>query len=170
MTYAVDETQLVPALEHVRQEMAGVPLAGIVVVSDGADNSAQPLSESLLSLRNAAIPVFTVGVGPEHFARDVQLGRVQAPGHVLIGSTLVVDVPITQRGYAHMKVPLTVEDGGRIVAQQDVELPADGATTPVRISFAATEEGDHTYKFRIAPLTGELVTENNTQQAFVTVD
>ncbi len=170
MTYAGDETQLGHALDHVRQEMAGVPLAGIVVVTDGADNSSAPLSESLLSLRNSSVPVFTVGVGPNHFTRDVQIGRVQAPRRVLKGSTLVVDVPITQRGYAGHKVPLTVEDGGRIVSEQEIELPADGATTPVRVHFTATEDGDRTYKFRIASLPGELVTQNNSQDAFVTVE
>src|SRR5690606_19543024 len=51
------------ALDRARADLSSVPLAGIVMVSDGADNSPDALSESLLALRASSIPVFTVGVG-----------------------------------------------------------------------------------------------------------
>ena len=57
------------------------------MVTDGADTSDAALDESLASLKARSIPVFTVGVGQERFARDIQITRVETPrvdaqGHV----------------------------------------------------------------------------------------
>ena len=93
------------------------------MVTDGADTSDASLDESLASLKARSIPVFTVGVGQERFAKDIQVTRVETPRAVLKGTSLVVDVVITQTGYAGATVPLNVEDEGRIVSSQKVTLP-----------------------------------------------
>jgi uncharacterized membrane protein len=58
-------TRLGQALDRARDELAGLPLAGLVMVSDGADTSDAAIDESLASLKARSIPVFTVGVGQE---------------------------------------------------------------------------------------------------------
>ena len=62
------------------------------------------------------MPVFAVGVGKERLTRDVQVTRVETPRRALKGASLVLDVVVTQTGYAGTKVPLIVEDDGRIVS------------------------------------------------------
>ena len=93
------------------------------MVTDGADTSDASLDEPLASLKARSIPVFTVGVGQEHFAHDIQITRVETPRSALKGTSLVVDVVLSQTGYAGQTVPLNVEDEGRIVSTQDVTLP-----------------------------------------------
>ncbi|HYC76197.1 MAG TPA: vWA domain-containing protein, partial [Planctomycetota bacterium] len=92
LTYAGGRTDLGGALERVRQELAGLPLSGVVLVSDGADNGREAIGGSLLGLRAAGVPVFTVGLGSESVERDIQVDRVDAPRTATRGSTLVVDV------------------------------------------------------------------------------
>ena len=65
LKYAGTATRLGPALERARDELAGLPLAGLVMVTDGADTSDASLDESLAGLKARSIPVFTVGVGQE---------------------------------------------------------------------------------------------------------
>src|SRR5262249_55948204 len=65
LTFSGGKTRIGPALDQVRSDMAGNPLAGLVVVSDGADQSEAELNNALLSLRTAGVPVYTVGVGRE---------------------------------------------------------------------------------------------------------
>ncbi len=72
------------------------------------------------------MPVFPVGVGKERMTRDVQVTRVETPRRALKGTSLVLDLVVTQTGYAGVKVPLIVEDEGRIVSTQDITLPGDG--------------------------------------------
>ena len=123
LTFAGAQTRLGAALDGARQELAGLPLAGMVLVSDGADTTDASLSEALLGLKAAAVPVFTVGVGRDRLARDVQIDRVSTPRTALQGTSLVIDAVVTQTGYAGETVSLDVEDEGRIVGSQEVKLP-----------------------------------------------
>ncbi len=169
LAFAGTRTDLAAAMDEAREELAGVPLAGLVVVSDGADNARAPLSQSLLTLRAARVPVFTVGVGRPAPDRDIELSRVEVPRTVLEGTSLVVDVVVSQAGYGGRRVPLYVEDGGRLVAQQEITLPRDGEPTPVRVRFTAERAGARRLRFRIPAQPGEAVAENNEQDALVRV-
>ena len=169
LTYLGAQTHLGDALDRARQELSSVPLSGLVLVSDGADNSHTPLTDQLLSLRARGVPVFTVGVGRERFTKDIEISRVETPHSVLRGASVVVDLLVSQNGYGGQKVPLVVEDAGRIVSTDTITLPPDGETSPVRVSVTATEKGPRVFKFRIAPQAGEMVVQNNEQEALVIV-
>ena len=128
------------------EELAGAPVAGMVLISDGADNTssmpgATPMLEQLLALRARQIPVYAIGVGSERFARDIELSRVEVPGTVLREASILVEVVVAQRGYAGTKVPVVVEDSGRIIGSREVALPKDGEATVVRIRVPASEKG-----------------------------
>ena len=170
LTYGGDETDLGGALDRVRQELASVPLAGLVLVTDGADNTYEPLEDPLLALRARSVPVYTVGLGRESFPKDIEVSRVETPRSVLKGASLVVDVSVSQTGYTGSTVTLVVEDGGRIINTQEVELPREGEVATVRIPFTVTEAGPRVFEFRIAPQEGELVPENNEQVALIVVE
>ena len=170
LSFSGTKTHLGQALERAHEELAGVPLSGLVVVTDGADNSQATLTESLLPLQAAGVPVFTVGLGREEFTQDIQLSRVETPRSVLKGTALVVDVVVVQAGYRGSTVSLNVEDEGRIVSTQEVVLPADGEPTTVRLRFTASEPGPRVFSFRIPPQPGEMVTQNNTRQALIVVE
>src|SRR4051812_7297950 len=163
-------TRLAPALDRARDELAGLPLAGLVMVSDGADTSDAAIDQTLAALKARSIPVFTVGVGQERFARDVQVTRVETPRSVLKGTALVVDVVLTQTGYGGQTVPLTVEDDGRIVSTQEVTLPSDGESATVKVRFTASEAGPRLFRFKVPMQTGEQVTQNNGRDALIQVN
>jgi uncharacterized membrane protein len=161
LTYSGTRTDLAGALDHVREDLSSVPLSGIVVVSDGADNGGRVLAESLVPLQAASIPVFTVGLGEEMIEPDVQVDRVQAPEAVLLGSAVVVDVVVSQRGFEGRTVTLQVADETRILNQQEVALGDDGEPVVARVRFIADQSGPRRLSFSIAPAEGERVQGNN---------
>ena len=163
-------TRVGQALDRARDELAGLPLAGLVMVTDGADTSDAAIDETLAGLKARSIPVFPVGVGQERFAKDIQVTRVETPRAVLKGTSLVVDVVLSQSGYGGRTVPLTVEDDGRIVATQEVTLPADGETATVKVPFTASEAGARGFRFTIAGQPGEQVSQNNARDALIQVN
>ncbi len=163
------QTRIGEALDTARQELAGLPLAGMVVVSDGADTSDAALSNALLGLKAEKVPVFTVGVGQEALVRDVQVDRVEVPSSVLLGSTLLLDVNVRHTGYAGQAVTVDVEDDGRLVGSEKATLSADGAPTTVRVRATAMEAGPRVFRFSVSPLPGETVVENNLRTAAITV-
>jgi uncharacterized membrane protein len=154
----------------VEEELGGAPVAGVVVVSDGADNSTEPLVEPLAALRARRIPVYTVGLGREAIERDIAVSRVDLPRTALVGATLLADVLVTQRGYAGARLALVAEDGGRIVASEALTLGRDGEAMPVRVRIPVTEAGARALKFRIAPQAGETITANNERTASLLAD
>jgi uncharacterized membrane protein len=169
LKYAGTASRLGPALERARDELAGLPLAGLVMVSDGADTSDATLETELASLKARLIPVFTVGVGQERFAKDIQITRIETPRSTLKGTTLSVDVVVSQNGYAGSTVPLNVEDNGRLVGTQQVTLPPDGESATVRVTFTASDAGARVFKFFVPTQNGEQVTQNNTRDALIEV-
>jgi uncharacterized membrane protein len=169
LTFAGAQTRLGVALDGARQELAGLPLAGLVVISDGADTAEDSLSQSLLALKSQGVPVFTVGVGRETLDRDIQIGRVSTPRFALKGTTLMIDVLISQTGFAGQTVTLDVEDDGRLVGSQPVKLPDDGSAATARVRFTVADAGARVFRFRVAPQDGELVSENNQREAMIDV-
>ena len=163
-------THMGQALERAHDELSDVPLSGLVVVTDGADNAEEGLAESLLPIQAAGVPVFTVGLGREAFDRDIQIGRVETPRRVLRGAALVTDVVVTHRGYRGETVTVQVEDEGRIVGSEEVVLGADGEMQTARLRFTAGEEGPRLFTFRVSPRPGEMVTQNNVRESLIVVD
>src|SRR6185295_1362816 len=169
LTFGGTQTRLANAIQSARQELAGLPVSGLVLVTDGADTTDATVADALLASKAEALPVFTVGVGQETLSHDIQVGRVSTPRTALKGTSLLVDAIVTQTGYAGQTVTLDVEDGGKIVGSQPVKLPADGDPAAVRVRFTASDAGPRLFHLRISPLPGEVVTENNQRDVQIDV-
>ncbi len=139
------------------------------MVSDGADTADGALADALLGLKAEQLPVFTVGVGRETLSKDIQVGRVVTPRVALKGTTLMVDVVLSQSGFDGQKVTLDVEDEGHLVSTQEVTLPDAGTPASIPVRFTVSEAGPRVLRFRVSPQAGELVTENNAREALIDV-
>ena len=169
LTFSGSQTRLGAALDGAREELAGLPVSGVVLVSDGADTSDASLADALLGMKAEKLPVYTVGVGSPQLLRDIQIDRVSTPRTVLKDASLLVDVVITQTGYAGRTVTVDVEDEGRIVGSEQVQLPTDGSPATARVRAVASEAGPRLFKFRVAPLPDEVVTQNNVRETLISV-
>jgi uncharacterized membrane protein len=169
LTFGGSQSRLGAALSGVRQELAGLPVAGLVMVSDGADTADAALGDAILGLKAEGLPVFTIGVGRETLSKDIQVGRVVTPKTALKGTTLMVDVVLSQSGFDGQKVTLDVDDEGTLVSTQQVLLPDAGAPASVPVRFTVNEAGPRVLRFRVSPQEGELVTENNSREALIDV-
>lgn len=163
------QTKLGPALTSAREELAGLPVAGIILASDGADTTDASLADALLGLKAEKLPVFTIGVGSEKLPRDIQIDRVSTPRTVLKNASMLLDVIVRQTGYPGKTVTVDVEDEGRIVGSEKVELPSDGSPATVRIRAKAAEPGPRLFRFKVAPQDGEVVTQNNIRESIIGV-
>jgi len=169
LTFSGTQTRVANAIESARQELAGLPVSGLVLVTDGADTTNGTVTDALLASKAESLPVFTVGVGQESLPKDIQVGRVSVPRTALKGTSLLVDAVLTQTGYAGQTVTLDVEDNGRIVGSQPVRLPADGDPVAVRVRFTADQAGPRVFRLKVAPQAGEIVTENNQRDVQIDV-
>jgi uncharacterized membrane protein len=163
-------TNLAEALAAARRELSTVPLAGLVVVSDGADNAGGVLAEPLLALGADRIPVHTVGMGRDGFAPDIEVRRAALPPSVLQGAAVVAELAVQAPGFGGKTVPLVVEDEGRILSHTEVRLPAGGDPAVVRAHFVLSDPGPRRVRFGIPVQAGELLAENNAVEALLVVE
>ncbi len=167
--YDGTRTDLASALDRAREELSSVPLSGLVVLSDGADNTGRPLAEALVPLQAASVPVFTVGLGAEALDPDIQVGPIELPRTALQGSALVVDVLVNQRGFEGRTVAVRVEDGVRLLVEDSVRLEADGEPAVARVRFTLEEPGPRTVRVRVPAQEGEAVAQNNVRDVNIDV-
>jgi uncharacterized membrane protein len=156
------------ALGQAHAALAGLPLAALVLVSDGADQG-DSVDDALAALRAARVPVFTVGLGRERFARDAELVAVEAPRRVLKGAAFEARVLVRQRGLGGEHLSLVAEDEGRVVRREPLERLLDGETTPVRLTLRADEAGPRRFRFALAVQPGETLAQNNVREVLVDV-
>jgi uncharacterized membrane protein len=161
LTASGSRTDLAAALDGVREELAGMPLAGVIVATDGADNGGGDLAASLLALETRRVPVHTVGIGEERFARDLAVAEVSAPTSVLAGSTVLLDAAIGVRGAGGERTTLSVEANGRIVATEEVHIPDRGDVVRTRLRVPPMPPGTYQLSVRARALNGERVSDNN---------
>ena len=87
-----------PALDRARDELSGLPLAGLVMVTDGADTPTPRSTKRSRASRRGRSRSFRRR--RQDIREDIQVTRVETPRLVLKGTSLVVDVVLTQTGYA----------------------------------------------------------------------
>ncbi|MDT8368831.1 MAG: hypothetical protein RQ745_06460 [Longimicrobiales bacterium] len=162
-------TDLASALVRAQETLSSVPLSGLVVVSDGASNAGPALAEALVPLQAASLPVYSVGLGPERLDPDIQVDRVELPRSVLRGSDIVVDVPVTQRGFARRSATLVVEDGARRLTEVPLDFGEDGEAVLARARFTLDEAGPRALRFRVPVQEGEEVARNNARDLLIDV-
>lgn len=163
------QSDLAQSLDDVREELAGMPLAGVVLVSDGADNGHSTYDDALLALRARRVPVYTVGVGSERFARDLAVERVNAPTHTLAGAAMLVEADVRVRGIGKDKATVVVEADGRVVATEEIAAPEKGDVAHVRLRVPPMAPGTYRLGVRARPLANEIVVENNEWQSSLDV-
>lgn len=169
LTGAGTRSDLATALGDVREDLNGLPLAGVVLISDGADNGGTRYDDALLALRARRIPVYTVGVGSERFERDLAVERVQSPRRALAGANILVEADVRVRGLGKDLAIVTTEADGRVVATDSLKAPASGDLVHARLQLPPLAAGVHRLTVRARPMAKELVTENNEWQTSIDV-
>jgi uncharacterized membrane protein len=156
------------ALSEVYTELRHLPLAGMVVVSDGAQNLASTSRDLMDEIEARKIPIYTLGVGRTELRRDLQVDEVSLARSALPGSLLTANVTVRQRGYIGGEARLEAREGQRIVASKQLQFGPEPVQT-VPISFTPTSKGIKEYTFTISSSGGEEVLENNRQSRLVEV-
>lgn len=155
------------ALAYVDDQLNGLPLGGIVLVSDGADNSD---SDPLLKARDFGvrqIPVFTIGVGQEEIPQDIGIVDVSAAKTVLKGSVFSVQVAVNHQGYEGQQVELSIMDGETQVVSDVVTLGSEGVTRRYNLELTPERPELIVYDLNVELQVGEIIDKNNSYSFLV---
>jgi len=170
LTSSTPATHLGDGLKQVVADAASLPIGAVVLASDGADNAGGVDLETIAEIRRQRIPIHTIGFGKEQASKDIEIGDVQVPARALPDSRLSAVVSFHQHGYSGQKATLTVKDGAKILAQQQVTLKGDGVEQSETLLFNAGAAGVRAVETSIQPLSGEDNAKNNVVMRLVNVD
>lgn len=155
------------ALSYVDDQLNGLPLGGIVLVSDGADNSDDDPLASAQDFGARQIPVFTIGVGQEDIPQDIGIVDVSAAKTVLEGSVFNVQVAVNHQGYEGQEVELSIMDGETQVVSNVVTLGAEGVTRRFELEITPERPDLIVYDLNVELQAGEIIDKNNSYSFLV---
>ncbi len=143
-------------------------LRAVVVFSDGDWNEGLPpiRAASKLGIRN--VPVFVVPVGSEARFPDIELRSLDVPTYAVTGKPLRIPYSIESslpRDY-QAEVELTTSTGETFT--ESIMLPAMSQTDDT-FSWTPIEPGEVELTLKVAPTDNELLVENNTRTAPISI-
>ena len=160
-------TRIGASLRQVLQTAGSLPLAAVVLVSDGAENGGSLGEQDLAELGALGIPVHTLGVGPLAPVDDLELAQLTVNDEASVGEMLRAEVSIRHQGQHSAR--LRVYDGDRLLATRDVALGGGAGVTTTALELPAGDAGLHDLRFALDPLPGEPNTANNARSAVLDV-
>ncbi|MDP9169234.1 MAG: VWA domain-containing protein, partial [Acidobacteriota bacterium] len=153
-------TRIGDSLKHIAAEAGSMPLGAIVLLTDGGDNTGGVDRATISQLRQLRVPVHTVGFGPDHFDKDIEVEDVAVPARALANSRVSARVAFRQHGFGDQKVKLVVRENGRPLSQQEFTLKQDVEQSEA-VVFNAGPAGAHSFQIGIEPLATEENKQNN---------
>jgi uncharacterized membrane protein len=170
LTAAATATHIGESLKQVAADASSLPIGAMILLSDGADNTGGVDLETLAEIRRQRIPVHTIGLGRESMAHDVEISNVDVAARALPESRLAATVSFHQHGYTGQKAKITVKEGSKVVATQDITLKGEGTEQVESVLFNAGAAGVKTLEASIEPFANEDNPRNNKVTRLVNVD
>ena len=169
LTAAQSATRIGATLKQVVAEAGSLPIGAVVLLSDGGDNSGGIDLQTISEIRRHRIPVHTIGYGREKFAHDVEISDVITPARALADSRLSAVVTLHQQGYENQKGRITLRDGQKTLATQEVKFKTNGTMQTETLLFNAGAAGARNLTITVDPLQGEENVKNNSVMRLVHV-
>jgi len=175
------ETAIGAALDDCVRAIAGKSVAGVIVMSDGAQHAYPPRDQPpqgvARRLGDAGIPLWSVTFGQQRGAgqgRDAAVSNLAVSETVYLGNSVEVAgrVRLEGLGDRDVTVRLMVEGTtGRMeeAARRVVRGGRESVEEPVRLAWTPQALGERKVALVIEPQEGETVTSNNELSTFVEV-
>lgn len=150
-------TRLGEALQQAVERYSGQPVAGIVLLTDGASNEG---IDPLEAARALHVPIFPVGLGLPR-SDDVRLVTVTLPEAVFPKDKVPVRVQIQSTpAFVGRPVTLTVKSEGRELDRKTLTLTGENQFD--ELAFVPGQgSGIMRLEVAVSPLSGEATEENN---------
>jgi hypothetical protein len=173
------ETRLGDALDEQLRLYHNAPLAGVVVISDGAQNAGMEPSAAVEAAKQAKVPIFTIGAGSARPRRNVAVSDLLVPNRAFPGDSITITGYLQATGYAGQFIDVELlrrgadETGaaGTSIASQRIALGADGDIVPVTFEIKPDEPNRYVFQFRaIAPPDDDNPRDNQRESEMDVVD
>ncbi|WP_367871749.1 hypothetical protein [Luteolibacter sp. Populi] len=152
-------TAIGESLRQVLQEPRPQSLGGVLLITDGANNSGSSPLETAMICKEQNVPLFIYGVGMTS-PRDVIVKDIRAPKLAFVGERMQVSAHISAKGMAGKSIPVILKADGVEVERRDLAIE-DERGQDIALHLVPENPGDIRLEISVPPQTGEASTENN---------
>lgn len=171
------ETRLGQALDQVLRLYREAPLAGVVVISDGAQNAGVEPKSAVDVAKQAHVPFYTIGVGSTQQQRNIAIRDLVLPTRAFPGDTLNIAGYLQANGYTGREVDVELQrrranqpaGSGSILARERVAIGPDGEMAAVAFDIEPEEPGTFVYQLRVLAPGDDANPRDNQREAEVEV-
>lgn len=157
----IPRTAMGDSIRDALSRKRGQPMAGIVLITDGANNSGVAPHEVAALAQQEGVPLYVYGVGITS-PRDIIVASLFAPEVAFVKDEVAVTVRVRSQGMAGQTAKLELKLGGVRVDAKDITFAGDGEMV-VPLKFTPQEKGTAELQASIAPRPDEAVQDNNMQ-------
>ncbi len=177
----VEETAIGAAIDDGLRATAGRTLAGVIVLSDGAQHAYAPRDlppqSASRKIADAGAPLWSVTFGQQRGGdqgRDAAVVNLAAAETVYLKNVLEVAGRVRLDGLAGREAPVVLlaeNEAGVMeeVARTRVRATNEAVEEAVRLSWTPTALGERKITLRVEPQEGEVIIANNELSTFVEV-
>ncbi|MDE2730589.1 MAG: glutamine amidotransferase [Bacteroidota bacterium] len=160
-------TDLSAALDRVLTEFRGLPLTGIVLITDGNTANRSEVATQAAQIRSSGIGLHVIGVGASSFEAEREL--VEAVATKGVGERTGAEIELKVRSSAREPEPVafTLFDGDVAVLSETRRLKGEGRTDQMTFFFEAPANESRQYQMSIARASDELNARNNSLPVLV---
>lgn len=152
-------TALGDAIRVMLNRSRGQPLAGMLVISDGASNAGvSPLTAASECAREG-VPIHAWGVGIT-VPKDIQVISLSSKDVAFTEDELPVVVTFRASGLSGQEVKFVIRLGDHVVAQKAVRIESEDQQQ-VTIPFTPDQPGRFKMTVSVEPLPAEVIQDNN---------
>lgn len=175
------ETDIAQALYSTVRNSRDKRVIGVVVVSDGVQNSAGmpvDINDAIAAATAREIAVYPVPLGlPGGIGETADIAITNLPDHhtVAVRNRLTVRSTLSSRGYANQQltVQLAVSRPGQSEEIVDTRLVVPGSASEqqtVELNYVPPEAGQYRMTVRAIAMPGEIALRNNELTSFLSVE
>jgi uncharacterized membrane protein len=153
-------TNVFKSMRDMDTEMRGMPVASVVMLTDGCSNSGGTMDDAATILKNKGVPLHVIGLGNPNPENDFEVSRIFAPSTVRRNSEVEIYATVRHTGF---KEPFEI-----IIRRDKTELKREkytpagsGDLERVKLSFTPDIEGASVYTVEIPAAKAEKITSNN---------
>jgi len=175
------ETAIGAALQEALRDTVGRQIAGVIVLSDGAQHAYPPRDippqAAARGLTELGIPLWSVTFGQQRAegqGRDAAITSLAADETVYLENKLEVVGRVRLEGLAGQSVAVVLlaeRADGKLeeVGRTTVKTPSESGEQPVRLEWIPDSLGERKLTVRVEKQAGEVVDSNNELSTFVNV-
>ena len=148
MLFSETKTDIPRAIEQAMQDLQGLDVDGVVVFSDGVQQTSDPRPQ-LENSWDPPVPVFTVGTHTGSEWRDVAVGNLSVQHASFDKTPVVLTADVEVSGFDEAGIAVEILRGKRVVASQILSTAEGTSTHEVRLEFTPSAKGWLEYEIRV---------------------